>query len=325
MKVAIIGAGISGLAAGRRLLAMGIPAVVFEKSRGVGGRVATRRKEGFVWDTGATSIAPRGRAIRDVMRNELNSTELVPIVRPIYTHQALRVSPSTSKQVNERYTYATGINTLPKLLAEGQDIRFETTVGELVRQGDGFSILGESFDAVILTPPVPQAAALLWGIDESRPIAHALYRPCLSVNLGYLVPSPAVPYHALIDLDRAHPLTWLSLESLKSPGRAPEGGSAFGAQLSDSFSREHYTTPDEELVRIVAAYLEDLYGDAYRTPAASTVMRWKYAQPTGIASFSEVNPVGSRLILASDGLLGGHIEEAYDVGVMAANQVGSLL
>src|SRR3546814_6562189 len=43
MRVAIIGAGISGLACARRLRDAGLEATLFDKSRGIGGRLATRR------------------------------------------------------------------------------------------------------------------------------------------------------------------------------------------------------------------------------------------------------------------------------------------
>ncbi|MGV3615920.1 MAG: NAD(P)/FAD-dependent oxidoreductase [Fimbriimonas sp.] len=324
MRVGIVGAGISGLSAARALKAAGHEAVLFEKSRGVGGRVATRRAEGFVWDTGATSIAPRGRSIERVMREELDTTDLHEITRPIYTHEGLRVAPGHPNRIGSRYTYRTGNRTLAKLLAEGLDVRLERTVDAIEREGESYRILDERFDAVILTPPVPQTALLLWGLEDARPLAQATYRACLSVNLGFAVPPPDVPYHALIDIERRHPLAWLSVESLKSPDRAPEGGCAFGAQLSPAFSREQYALPDSELIAAVLEFLERLYGPVYLQPAAFTVMRWKYAQPIGTASFDEVNPVGSRVLVASDGLLGGHVEEAYEVGQMAAARLLSL-
>lgn len=324
MRIGIVGAGICGLSAARTLDGHGHEVVVFEKSRGVGGRVATRQSKGFVWDTGATSIAPRGRAIAKVMTEELSTEELVEVTRPIYVHSGLRVAAGHPNPVGSRFTYRTGNRTLAKLLAAGLDVRLETTVDAVEAEGTGYRVAGERFDAVILTPPVPQTALLLWGLGEARALASATYRACLSVNLGFLSRPPDVPYHAILDIERRHPLAWLSIESLKSPGRAPDGGVAFGAQLSPAFSREQYTRPDEELIAAVLEFLERLYGPVYTEPAASTVMRWKYAQPFGTANFNEANPEGTRLIIASDGLLGGHVEEAYEVGQMAAQRILAL-
>lgn len=319
MRVAIVGAGICGISAGRSLHQMGHEVVVFEKSRGVGGRIANRRQDGFVWDTGATSIAPRGRAIEKVMLEVLDTRDLVAIEKPIYAHHGLRPTRTEGRPKVPRYTYRTGNATLVKLLAQGLEIRTQAAVDEIQRDGDRFIVRDERFDAVILTPPVPQSSLLLWGLGERRPTANARYRACLSINLGYHVDLPETPYHALIDPEQRHPLNWLSLESVKSPDRAPTPGSAFSAQLGAAYSVEHYTSPDEELVATVAAFLSQLYGSEFRHPVASTVMRWKYSQPEGIASFDAVNPPGTRLIVAGDAMIGGRTEEAFDLGLRAAN------
>jgi photolyase PhrII len=52
-RIAVIGAGISGLIAARTLQDYGLDVQLFEKSRGVSGRVSTRRTESFQYDHGA--------------------------------------------------------------------------------------------------------------------------------------------------------------------------------------------------------------------------------------------------------------------------------
>ena len=49
-QIAIVGAGIAGLACARKLAKAGVNSVVFDKGRGVGGRVATRRSGDFQFD-----------------------------------------------------------------------------------------------------------------------------------------------------------------------------------------------------------------------------------------------------------------------------------
>ena len=317
MRVGIVGAGICGLSAARYLHKSGHEAVVFERSSSVGGRVSTFSKDGFTWDTGATSIAPRGKSIEKVIRDELTQTGLVHIDKPIYTHTGLRVSPGRPSGT-ARYVYEDGIETLAKRLAEGLEVRLEQMVEAIDKRGAVYDILGEDFDAIILTPPAPQSTLLLWHLGESRPMANVKYRACLSVLLGYSNPLPPTNYHALIDLDQMHPLTWLSLESVKSPGRAPENGCALVAQLSASYSLSQYERPDDSLVETVTGFIERLYGPAFESPDSWAVVRWKYSQPESFGSFENVNGKGSRLLVASDALLGGHIEDAFEVGTRTA-------
>ena len=52
-RVAIIGAGMAGLAAARLLREAGAGCMIFDKSRGLGGRMATRRAGDFSFDHGS--------------------------------------------------------------------------------------------------------------------------------------------------------------------------------------------------------------------------------------------------------------------------------
>lgn len=54
-RVVVVGAGIAGLMCARELAATGVDVVVVDKGRGVGGRMATRRFGGAVFDHGAST------------------------------------------------------------------------------------------------------------------------------------------------------------------------------------------------------------------------------------------------------------------------------
>jgi renalase len=321
MRVGIVGAGVCGLAAARELSSAGFEAVVFEKNSRVGGRVSTFRQDGFVWDTGATSIAPRGMAIADVLLSEGFAQGLTKVEKPIYTHRSLRVLPGDSKRHVDRYTYEQGIAEFARLLSLGLDVRLQQQVETIERDGDGFVMMGERFQFVILTPPIPRASVLLWSLGESRSVANVFYRACINIALGYDRDLPDLRYHAILDPEQRHPLTWLSLESIKSRGRAPSGCSAMCAQMSPRFSADHYEDPDTKLIETAAFFVSRIYGADFGKPSSATVKRWKYSQPETVGSVTQANPEGTRLLLASDGLLGGRIENAYEVGLQVARRV----
>src|SRR4028118_2371524 len=58
--VAVIGAGMAGLSCAQRLRQAGYSVAVVEKSRGAGGRVATRRVQGPRAAHGGCYLAPQG-------------------------------------------------------------------------------------------------------------------------------------------------------------------------------------------------------------------------------------------------------------------------
>ena len=298
MKVAIVGAGMAGLAAARSLVEMGHEAVVFEKSRGFGGRVATRRKEGFIWDTGAGYID-------EAMLPHLPKEGLVRIDKPVWLYDGKE--PRSDRATPPRYAYASGNNALGKALAEELDVRRETRIESLVE-------LREEYDATILTAPVPQTRELLATLGETRELGEVVYRSCFAVSLGYDEPMPETPYAALMARDLS--LGWLSMEGAKCPERSPDGRASFVAQLSEAFTRSHYDAPHPEIVEVAVGYVRDLFG--LSKPVVSDVMRWRYSQPTKTGDFDAANPAGTRIIVASDGLTGGKLHLAYEAGVRAA-------
>lgn len=324
MRVGIVGAGMAGLGAARTLRAAGASCVVFEQSSRTGGRCATRTLGSYVFDTGVTSVAPRGRSIEAPMLHELAQDDICLIESPIYVHTGSRAAPGDAARNRiPRYAYRSGNQELGRLLSEGIDVRLDSAVARFHRTNGTFELNAEVFDALIVTCPAPLAAQLLEASGERRPIGQASYRSCLSILVGYEMPAPSQAYHALIDPDQRHPLTWLSLESVKCPGRAPEGCTALVAQMSPGYSRQEFDAPEDQIVQDGVAFISRLFGPTWIKPVVSGVKRWRYSLPEGLALFETVNHPGSKLLIAGDALLGGRVEYAYETGVKAAQMLVS--
>ena len=322
MQVAVVGAGLAGLAAARTLQQSGFECTVFERSAGVGGRCSTRKVDDYVFDTGVTSFAPQGRALEQVMLHELPTDDLVQVEKPIYIHIGLRTAPGDpTRGKASRYTYTPGNMKLPQLLAEGLAIHFSTAVTTIERANGGVLVQGKAFDGVIVTLPAPETAELLTGLGVARALSSARYRACLAVSLGYALALEPVRYHAIIEPEQRHPLTWLSLESEKCSGRAPEGHTAMIAQLGPQFSEEHFEDDEGAIIGATVEYVERLYGKEWSSPAAVDLMRWRYSQPEALALFENVNKAGSQILVAGDALTGGRTEYAYESGVRAAKML----
>lgn len=343
--VAIIGAGMAGLAAARRLTAAGNHVVLFEKSRGVGGRVATRRVEGCIVDHGAQVIKPDGSTLADVMLHQLPAAELVEVLAPVRTidrtGEILPEDPHYSAQ--RAFTYRNGMTTLPKLLlaalpADLFELRLGTRIGTIEESADGLLLRDDQgrevlrAECAVLTAPAPQAADLLGAcslqetaltrtrIDALRSVP---YHPCLSVLLGYAAPASPAPAYALLAADRTQPLLWLAFEQTKGPSRVPHGEAALIAQLGPAVSQELYEASDAEVLDLTLRELRVLFGAAYAHPRWHQVKRWRYSQPRGMVDFRAVNPAESRsrLVVCGDALRpeNGRVYQAYSSGLEAAD------
>jgi hypothetical protein len=300
--------------------------VVFEKESLPGGRVATETHGPYTFDTGAQSIVPRTSELSHMMLEELDKTDLIKIELPVFIHEHLRVTSGDPALAKEpRYTYRQGNVQLAQLLAEGTNVRYSETIGQVTGAGESFTVNGEVFDALIATMPAPQANLLQWGLGVNKPTAQIQYRPCASVLLGFDRPPPPTRYHALLNVAESHPLQWLSIENVKCPGRAPDGHTGFVAQLSGPFTRTTWNWAPDLIVNQVIGYLSTLYGTGWTEPSVSHVQRWKYSQPESIALFDSVNRPGDRLVLAGDGFAGGRIEYAFSTGLKAARMLQEML
>lgn len=142
MRVGVIGGGVSGLAAARRLVQCGIACVVFDTGkRGVGGRCSSRlaadaRFPGAV-DHAAQFVERSGR-----------SASFDALVDECVEAGALR--PWDGKFVGSAEE---GLGALPLHLSAGLDVRKDVWVppnGGVRKSKDGWVAAGETFDAVIV-------------------------------------------------------------------------------------------------------------------------------------------------------------------------------
>lgn len=322
MKVAVIGAGLAGVAAARRLLQAGAEPTLFERAPYPGGRCGTRQVGGYLFDHGATSVAPRGRALEKAMLEEVSQLGLERITKPVWTMAYGRVAPGDAARMSiDRYTYTTGMRTLPERLAEGVSSCLETDILEISKAGEKYVVANGEFDALILSLPVSSTEKFLTQLGERRSIMGSRYRQCLTVLMGYAEELPETQYHALIEPEQRSPVIWISLESAKCAGRAPAGHSAIIAQFGSQFSRDHFEDSDLEIMREASSAVSRLFGTRFKVPEIYQVKRWKHSHPEAIVNFDKANPPGTKVLLAGDGLLGPRLELAYETGILAAERL----
>ena len=341
-SAAIIGAGMAGLAAARELTAAGWTVTIYEKSPGLGGRVATRRAHGCLLDHGAQVLKTDGSELGAVMQNELSTADLIQVLSPIrpYANDGTIRPADPQRDAERKFTYRNGLTTLPKLLAKALPPQqtvfvYETRIGALEEAERGIILRDPNgreagrADVVILTAPAPQAADLLENSrlkSEIHSRIEALrsvpYHPCFTVLLGYAAPAPPAPAYALLAEDRENPLLWLAFEQTKAPERAPNGEALLIAQFGPQWSVDYYDQPEEMIRAAALEHLRPLFGAAYDLPQWAQVKRWRYSQPRGRADFHAVNPESSAVLVCGDGLAegNGRVQQAYASGLQAARQ-----
>ena len=351
MTVAIVGAGPAGLAAA---YALDAPATVFEKSRGVGGRAATRWRDvagpsGMLdrwrFDHGAQYVSPdpespSARLIQDVMGEAVVGVE--GAVWPFDDDGTLR--PDRAREPGLRWTFRDGIADLGRQLRDatpGLDLH-QQRVTRLAAGADGWTAETDGgerhgpFDAVLLTPPAPQTAQVLRDSDlgpvDAAALADALgeaeYRSQFTVVWGFRdeVERPADVY-ALVNASEhggdggGHDVAWLAVESDK-PGRAPDGATILLAQMSEGWTAAHYDDPKADVVAAATEAARSLWGPLPE-PLWTDTQRWRYSLPNAGADTAALAEAAAHgLFFAGDYTAGkGRVHLALEEGLAAAQRI----
>jgi len=263
----IIGAGISGLVLAQKLVAAGASVVVLEKSRGVGGRMATKRMGESVYDQGAQYFTVRDPALATLVEG-WRERGLVKNW-PDSPHRRLVGAPS--------------MTAVPKALAEGLEILREHKVTAARRHENGCWELDVENHGIVraermlFTCPVPQALAVLKAGEVVLPkkTAEALealqYHPCLSLLVTLAGPS-AVPAEGVALAEG--PVRWIA-DNVKK-GIAQNVPAAVTIHASAEFAEANYGLPEADVAARLLPAVEGMLGAAV---VSMTLHRWKFSEP----------------------------------------------
>jgi renalase len=327
----IVGAGVAGLSLANAMT--GSSPLVLERSRGVGGRCATRRVEsGIPVDHGVPMIHGRDGGLAQVLSG-MDSLEPLwdwPMrLRGVGTP----CQPQAYDSRTVRAAFATGVTAFAKGLSSGHEVRLNTEV-TAIRPGKGCFELeagGETLRAarVALTCPLPGTADLIRPLAADAPELAGLLKvldrvhllPCLTVMAGYdrptaddwhiWVPGPDNSIHSLIN------------DSSKRPAGAKQ---VLVIQGNPVFSRENL---DEDPSRWSSALLKaaaDVLGGWTAEPIWQQEHRWIHARVQRGDELS--NPVllswpgGQQLALCGEAFNGaGGVEGALLSGLALAKRM----
>lgn len=345
-RIAIIGAGLSGLTAAFRLSLSGHDIRIFEKSRGFSGRAASRSRNGCRYDYGANYFKLNCNAVAQLIFQELPTGDLCRIMGEIWTFDRNdHIAPGDPNQnAKAKWAYSGGISTLGKLMVEvaDLDVQRECRIERLAHRSGSWILTDERgaergpYETVLVTIPAPQAKELLERSDfetENRSrlvgeLDRAKYHSQFSVALNYpgehRLPGNA---YALINSDRSHRVAWLSHENQKG-GHVPDGETLLIAQMSPDWTADHYDDDESAVHAAADRAVRKLLADSdLPEPGWADSQRWRYAHPSSAASLGATRPAASLgLYFAGDAFIGkGRIPRAIETGFAAARAIRSQL
>jgi len=321
----VIGAGWAGLTAAQVLARAGREVVVLEKSRGPGGRSATRRSDGSQFDHGAQYFTARSAAFGRHLQ-QWRDAGLVEPWRPRLAVFGEKSSGSNSHRAAEdtrRFVAVPGMNAVCRHLAEGLDCRFDTRVSAL--QFDRHWRLeldsGESLQArrLLITAPPAQAAALLGAADPLHDeLGRVSFYPCIAGMLSF--ESAFDPGFDAAFVNRSDVLSWIACDSTK-PGRV---GRNWVLHATAAWSQAHLEQSTDDSAAELTAAFAGLVDEAMPAVNVQTAHRWRYSQAGEPQERGYIGDESRRLAIAGDWLAGSRIEGAWTSGRKAGEWLARL-
>ena len=331
--VAVIGAGISGLFAARTLQDHGMSVTVFDKSRGVGGRMSTlRTDQGTTFDHGAQYFTARdGRFVRYVesWTEQGIVTQWPDLTRGrdqkivVIENGAIK---SESKS-HDRFVAVPKMNSICKHLADGLEIRTQTRIAKVSAADSAVELFDETnqslgrFGRLIVSTPAAQAAELLVNFPAlAEPISKVEMKPCWATMVG--LEKPITDQWAGAFLYESF-LSWAARNSTK-PGR-DQNFEHLVIHASPEWTAEHWEHDANEVAKMMLAEFWRVTGISPMPTFHLQSHRWKYAIPVeslGASCFAD-KPTG--IVACGDWANGSRVEGAFLSGMAAAGQIlGSL-
>jgi hypothetical protein len=326
MFIAIVGAGMAGLSAAEALTASGHKVRVFDKGRGPGGRMSTRRAETSIgqvrFDHGAPSFIAETPAFAAVIE-----AWIAKGVAAKWTPRHVEISETgqtKARTPSPKIVGVPGMNGIIRAMAEPHSVEWGRRVSGFSRMHELWTLMFEDgstetgFDAVIIATPIEQARDLheAAGLGAASGFApHVKSKAVWALMLAFDRP---VGVNWELSSFTSGPLGWLARNASK-----PERGEAetWVAHASDAWSLTNLERDKDDIATDLAAAAVRALGGV--EPIYKAAHRWRYSQLEQASDVGSLWYEAQNIGFCGDWCLGPNIEDAWQSGRDISVMIGT--
>ena len=322
LEVAVVGAGMAGLSCARRLAESGMQVTVFDKSRGAGGRMATRRVEdsvagAFGFDHGAQYFTAHAPAFQQAVAGWVADAVVQPWAGRLAASDEQGL---TSVASQPRYVGVPRMSAIGRHLLGNLAFCPEHRLMECQYDGQHWHLQFEAqptiqAKALVLALPAPQVFDLL-------EISHPFYADAV---LQDMLPSWTLMLHCAVPVEVAFDgcfvnsgiLSWIARNNSKPERSSSE---AWVIHASRAWSQAHVDAPRDWVAEQLLAAFIQVVGQPVQV-AQQWVHRWLYALASEALTVGCWYEPAQQFGIAGDWLNGSRVEGAWLSGQQLADQM----
>ena len=308
-RIAIVGAGMAGLACAAELSRSGRQVTLFDKGRGPGGRMATRRAEiggeTVRFDHGAQYFTARDSGFKEQVAQW--KSEGVVARWPAAGDDAWVGTPAMNAPV--------------KALAEPLGVQWAARVTDLAKGKQGWHLNVDDeihkFDTVVLAIPAEQATELLSNVhaEFADRACRTRSRPCWAMMAQF---PNRLECGDVLRGGEGDAVSWAARNGVK-PGR--DGSESWVVHGSPEWSAAHL---EEEAESVAGQLLDAFLHQADVIPQAPLHMaahRWRFAMAEPVDGPGALWDAEARIGVAGDWLIAPRVEAAWLSGMRLARAI----
>lgn len=321
VPIAIIGAGIAGLSAARALNKAGHSVHLFDKSRGSGGRMSSKRSDVGALDLGAQYFTARDRHFVEEVKRWQENGWVAEWEPHLYNHKDGHLTPSPDEQT--RWVGTPRMSSITRGLLGQLTIEFSCRITDLIRGKKHWHLQDTEgrdhgpFSHVIVATPAPQAVPLLASAPKLASAAAGVkMEPTWAVALTFEA-ALKTPMEGCFVQDS--PLDWLARNRSK-PGR-DSSPDTWVLHATSAWSKQNLDMPKEAVIEHLHGAFAEMMHFPTPAPIFSLAHRWLYARPASAHDWGALADADLSLYACGDWCMSARVEGAWLSGQEAARRL----
>ena len=318
-NIAIIGAGLSGLILAKQL-ATTHQVQIFEKSRGLGGRLATRYAEPYQFDHGVPSFTAKSTAFQAYLYPLQQAGLIAPWTANSVEIQADKTIIACTDTQPE-YVGMPKMNQIGKYLAEGMQVERQTRITAIQGVAGAWMLQTETgaehgpYAWVISTAPPEQTAAILppGCLPEIHDVAPM--EGCYVMMLGFAEPLPIEWEMATVH----HEAIRTILLNHAKPGRP--AGYSMVVQSTKAWAETYSEAENAWVIQQMVDMASEMVQHDLSQAEHTSIHQWRYARSEKpLIPINNID-VQNQIVVCGDWCQEGRVESAYQVAMRVAEEI----